>query len=106
MRVEQRSDPGRVVVRRAPRLGHRRALDGLRGLAIIAVFLFHVDAFYFPAGNSGVTVFFVLSGFLITTILLEEVADTGQVGLRRFYIRRALRLVPALALMVSVFVIV
>lgn len=79
------------------RLGRVPALDGLRGLAILLVMLGHsplpgVTA----AGPVGVTVFFTLSGFLITTLLLEECASTGRVALSRFYARRALRLLPAL----------
>jgi len=53
------------------------------------------------AGNLGVTIFFVLSGFLITTLLLEERARHGHVSLRRFYWRRALRLLPALGVSVT-----
>jgi peptidoglycan/LPS O-acetylase OafA/YrhL len=76
------------------RLGHVPALDGLRGIAIGVVVGFH----YFrqpPGGFAGVDLFFVLSGFLITTLLLEEHAEMGTVSLRRFYERRARRLLPA-----------
>jgi peptidoglycan/LPS O-acetylase OafA/YrhL len=77
------------------RLGHRPALDGLRGLAIAAVVADHY--FQLPGGWLGVDLFFVLSGFLITTLLLEERDQTGGISFRRFYIRRARRLLPALA---------
>jgi peptidoglycan/LPS O-acetylase OafA/YrhL len=77
------------------RLGYQPALDGLRGLAVLAVMLFHLG--YSLGGNSGVTVFFTLSGFLITCLLLEEYETTGDVSFGRFYMRRALRLFPALA---------
>jgi peptidoglycan/LPS O-acetylase OafA/YrhL len=90
----------RVDIEKRWELGHRPALDGLRGLAILLVLVAHFGA---PAkvcpgcsGNAGVTVFFTLSGFLITALLLEELAGTGAVSLRRFYVRRARRLGPAL----------
>ena len=80
----------------AERLGRRPALDGLRGLAILAVVAFHTELPLTHGGYLGVTAFFVLSGFLITTLLLEEQRDHRRVGLRRFYARRAVRLFPAL----------
>ena len=72
---------------------HVPALDGLRALAVIAVLAYHVDLV--PGGFVGVQVFFVLSGFLITTLLVTERDRTGTVDLRGFYVRRAARLVPA-----------
>lgn len=79
------------------RLGHRPALDGLRGIAIGLVLLAHTFPGEFVNGGSvGVTVFFALSGFLITSLLIEERASTGRLSLRRFYIRRGRRLLPAL----------
>jgi peptidoglycan/LPS O-acetylase OafA/YrhL len=77
------------------RLGHVPALDGLRGIAIAAVCANHF--FGLPGGYFGVDLFFVLSGFLITTLLLEERDRRSSVSLRDFYIRRARRLLPALA---------
>jgi len=74
------------------RLGHVRALDGVRGIAIALIVVFHLG--WIHAGFVGVDVFFVLSGFLITTLLLEERAS-GRLSLRRFYARRARRLLPA-----------
>jgi peptidoglycan/LPS O-acetylase OafA/YrhL len=82
-------------------LPRRPALDGLRGLAVIAVMAFHTS----PAAHGGflgVDVFFVISGYLITTLLLREWSGTGGVDLRRFYLRRALRLGPALLLMLVI----
>lgn len=76
------------------------ALDGLRGIAILLVFAFHLPLQVFRAGSLGVILFFVLSGFLITTILLKESDRNGRVNLRRFYTRRARRLLPALLLVV------
>lgn len=82
-------------------LGHRPALDGLRGLAVFAVMFFHGYGDVIPGGFIGVDVFFVLSGFLITTLLLQEHRRTGAIDLRQFYLRRVLRLLPAvLALLV------
>ena len=85
------------------RLGHRPALDGLRGFAILLVMADHAGiGIASRAGNLGVTIFFVLSGFLITTLLLEERARHGRISLPRFYWRRALRLLPALAVLLGV----
>jgi peptidoglycan/LPS O-acetylase OafA/YrhL len=78
------------------RLGHRPALDGLRGCAILAVLLHHTFPTHLPGGFFGVDVFFVLSGFLITVLLLQEWRSTGAVSLPHFYLRRGLRLLPAL----------
>ena len=75
-------------------------LDGLRGVAILLVFAFHLPLDVFRAGSYGVTVFFVLSGFLITNILLDELRPKERVELRWFYGRRAARLLPALLLVV------
>ena len=76
------------------------ALDGLRGIAILLVVGNHIPLRHFqsllPGGFVGVDTFFVLSGFLITTLLIQEFERTGSISLRNFYIRRALRLGPAL----------
>ena len=76
-------------------------LDGLRGLAILMVFGFHLPIGAFRAGSYGVIVFFVLSGFLITTILLRELDAHDRIDLRRFFLRRARRLFPALIVVVA-----
>ena len=73
------------------------ALDGLRAVAVVAVVASHSWAQALPGGWIGVDVFFVLSGYLITSILLGEHERTGKISFRRFYARRALRLFPALA---------
>lgn len=80
------------------RLGHRPGLDGLRGVAVLLVIAGHVEHRFTTGGAVGVTVFFVLSGFLITALLLGEKQTTGRVSLRGFYLRRARRLLPALGL--------
>jgi peptidoglycan/LPS O-acetylase OafA/YrhL len=86
------------------RLGHRSCLDGARGLAILFVLLSHTPSLPLGGGFIGVDLFFVLSGFLITTLLLEEERETGGVHLRFFYARRGLRLLPALVVMLAVMV--
>jgi peptidoglycan/LPS O-acetylase OafA/YrhL len=82
------------------RLGHRAWLDGLRGLAVLAVLGQHLRLL--PGGSLGVDVFFVLSGFLITTLLAEEWERRGSIHLPRFYLRRALRLMPAFAVLLVI----
>src|SRR5436309_10919768 len=79
--------------------GHVGGLDGVRGMAVLLVFLFHLQVFGFRAGYLGVDIFFVLSGFLITSLLLSEVQKTGRIGLTAFWARRARRLLPALVLL-------
>jgi peptidoglycan/LPS O-acetylase OafA/YrhL len=93
-------------------LRHEPALDGLRGVAVAAVVAYHmlfvlVPGLYrhFPGGFLGVDVFFVLSGFLITAILLRERIDHGETRFGAFFARRALRLLPALAVFLIVFAI-
>ena len=76
---------------------HLPSLDGIRAVAVLLVVEFHYfNSPYFPRGASGVLLFFVLSGFLITRLLLAEKASTGTVNLRAFYLRRARRILPAL----------
>lgn len=77
----------------------RQDIEGLRGLAILAVVLFHIGFRLTPGGFLGVDVFFVLSGFLITGILLRE-ADEGRLNLMDFYARRMRRLLPAAILVI------
>jgi peptidoglycan/LPS O-acetylase OafA/YrhL len=74
------------------------ALDGMRAIAVFAVLLFHAGLSWIPGGTLGVDVFFVISGFLITALLVAERDRTGQIGLGAFYLRRARRLLPALVL--------
>jgi len=72
------------------------ALTGLRGIAIALVLVYHTNFDRLPGGFLGVDLFFVLSGFLITTLLIEERNAKGRLGLRDFWLRRAKRLLPAL----------
>lgn len=81
--------------------GHIRGLDGLRAIAIIAVFIYHLGFSWLPGGYLGVDVFFVLSGFLITTLLIREFSRDGRIDLRGFWLRRARRLLPALIIVVT-----
>lgn len=83
--------------------GYRPWLDGLRGVAVLMVVVQHtLGAIPVDLGFYGVSLFFALSGYLITSLLLDERAATGAVSLRAFYLRRAGRLVPALVLIVVV----
>jgi len=74
------------------------AYDGLRALAIVMVVGYHVDKRVVPAGYWGVLLFFVLSGYLITRLLSSERDRTGRIDIRLFYLKRALRLIPALVI--------
>lgn len=91
---------GGVGSGRALVLGDRPALTGLRALAAVAVVAVHAGIPGIRGGAVGVTVFFALSGFLITTLALQELENGGRIDLLRFFGRRFLRLAPALALVV------
>ena len=85
---------------RGGKLGYRPELDGLRGIAVLLVIVNHAGLPYVAqAGSVGVTLFFVLSGFLITRLMLDQRELTGRVNFRHFYVRRARRLLPALCLL-------
>lgn len=84
------------------RLGYRPALDGLRALSVLVVVVLHAWPSILPGGWVGVEVFFVLSGYLITALLLTEHDRTGTISLGRFYLRRVLRLLPALAVTIVI----
>ena len=77
------------------------SLDGIRALAVGRVFVAHSGLERWVPGGLGVTVFFVLSGFLITTLMRAEQRDTGSISYRAFYLRRALRLMPPLLVVVA-----
>jgi peptidoglycan/LPS O-acetylase OafA/YrhL len=97
--------PGELVSVPARRLGYRPALDGVRAAAIIAVLGVHATKFV-TGGFLGVDIFFVLSGFLITTLLIEEWQGHGRISLAHFYFRRALRLMPALVVALVGFLVI
>jgi peptidoglycan/LPS O-acetylase OafA/YrhL len=84
------------------RLGYRADLEGLRALAILLVVAVHAGVPWLRGGFVGVDVFFVLSGFLITGLLVQEVSDTGRLRFAEFYVRRLRRLLPALLIMLLV----
>ena len=85
-----------------PRLPYMPGVDGLRALAVAAVVIYHLGAGWLPGGFLGVNVFFVISGYLITSLLLAEHRRTGHIELVRFWMRRARRLLPALFAMIVV----
>ena len=103
MAVDARTEPhsGADGAAGPTRLPHLVALDGLRGVAVALVVAYHLAPDLVPGGFLGVDVFFVLSGFLITSLLVREHAATGSVALGRFYLRRLRRLAPALVLVIA-----
>ena len=94
--VRRESEAESIETRRLPYLP---GLDGLRALAVTAVLLYHADQRWLPGGFLGVEVFFVISGFLITSLLLAEWRERGRIEIGAFYLRRARRLLPALFLL-------
>jgi len=108
---QERSAPADAATGAVARGDHRspdriEGLDGLRALAIVGVLVYHLDAAWLPGGFLGVDVFFVVSGFLITTLLVREHRRTGRVALSQFWVRRARRLLPALVLCVVTSVLI
>ncbi|HEX3360122.1 MAG TPA: acyltransferase, partial [Solirubrobacterales bacterium] len=81
-------------------------IDAMRALAVLAVFGYHAGLGWLPGGFLGVDVFFVISGYLITSLLLREFRGTGHIELARFWIRRARRLLPAVGVLIAVAMIV
>jgi peptidoglycan/LPS O-acetylase OafA/YrhL len=94
--VRRRSDTPEV------RLSYSPGLDGLRAIAVMAVLLYHADLPFIPGGFLGVEVFFVISGYLITALLLAEWRQKGTINLKDFWLRRARRLLPALYVLLVV----
>jgi peptidoglycan/LPS O-acetylase OafA/YrhL len=84
----------------SPKFEYQPALDGLRALAVLGVLLYHAGVSWAPGGFLGVDAFFVLSGFLITSLLVDEWRKRGRIDFRAFWARRARRLLPALVLVV------
>ncbi len=93
--------PGTATATTAVTGRHLPALNGLRGVAVIGVVAYHLQLGWAKGGYLGVDLFFVLSGFLITTLLLEEWVGSGRIDLAAFWGRRARRLLPALFLVVA-----
>lgn len=91
---QPRADEGKKV------FGYEPSLDGIRALAVLFVMVGHLGLVY--AGGLGVDIFFVLSGYLITAILVSEFAANGSIDLKKFYARRALRILPAVILLLVV----
>jgi peptidoglycan/LPS O-acetylase OafA/YrhL len=94
--VRRRSDTPEV------RLSYSPGLDGLRAIAVMAVLLYHADLSWIPGGFLGVEVFFVISGYLISALLLAEWHQKGTINLKDFWLRRARRLLPALYVLLVV----
>lgn len=106
-RGDERHGSPAPAAARPRRLGYRPALDTVRGVAWLVVFSAHASLLHpFAAGQVCMFVFFALSGFLITELLVEEHAATTGVSLRNFFARRALRLLPALFLFVGCWLVV
>ena len=96
------SGPGAAPTIPEVRLSYSPGLDGLRAIAVSAVLLYHADLPFVPGGFLGVEVFFVISGYLITALLLAEWHRTGTISLKDFWLRRARRLLPALYVLLVV----
>ena len=84
-------------------IGYRRDIDGLRGIAVLSVVLYHAGVPFLRGGYVGVDVFFVISGYLISALIYRDLMQ-GTFSLRSFYERRAKRILPALLTVVSVFI--
>ena len=97
--VNEQLAPARAVRRSSKNF--RPDVEGLRAIAIVAVVAYHVGVPFVSGGFVGVDVFFVISGFLITGLLVKEATSTGHVDLSRFWARRARRLLPAATLVLA-----
>jgi len=100
-----RADDG-VFLSKAPKLGMVGGFDGIRGIGVCMVLVGHALFEYVESWVTIVDTFFVLSGFLITTLLLQETRTTGTINLKKFYSRRAIRLLPSLWLFVGVWLVI
>lgn len=98
--------PDSPFVSRAPRLGLVGGFDGIRGIGVMMVLVGHALFEYVESWVTIVDTFFVLSGFLITTLLLQEHRSTGDIGMRKFYARRAIRLLPTVWLFCAAWIVV
>src|SRR6188472_2564813 len=84
------------------RLPYLPGIDAMRAIAVLAVFLYHAGVGWMPGGFLGVDVFFTISGYLITSLLLSEYRRGGHIRLGQFWLRRARRLLPAVGVMIAV----
>ena len=102
--TDARQRRGRDAVQATPevRLSYSPGLDGLRAIAVMAVLLYHANLSWIPGGFLGVEVFFVISGYLISALLLAEWRQKGTINLKDFWLRRARRLLPALYVLLVV----
>jgi len=98
--------PQPQFVSQAPKLGMVSGFDGIRGIGVCMVLVGHALYKYVESWVTIVDSFFVLSGFLITTLLLQEARSTGTIGLKKFYSRRAVRLLPSVWLFVGVWLVI
>ena len=96
--VDQSAPPPEAAASPAT-TSHRADIQGLRAVAVLLVVLYHADISTVSGGFIGVDVFFVVSGFVITRLLVRERTETGRLSLRAFYLRRARRILPALAVL-------
>ena len=94
-------NPPRTAISRVPYLP---GLDGMRALAVVAVMVYHANSDWLAGGFIGVEVFFVISGYLITLLMIGEHEKTGRLDLKQFWLRRARRLLPALFVMLALLV--
>ncbi|MCB0866016.1 MAG: acyltransferase [Solirubrobacterales bacterium] len=95
-----------MSLKRETHLPYMPAIDGLRAVAVLAVFLFHVGVAWMPGGFLGVDVFFVISGYLITALLVSEFKRRGYIDVTAFWLRRARRLLPAVAVLIGVVMLI
>lgn len=102
MMAESHRPGARSTIITLASMRHRRDIEGLRAVAVLAVVLYHFGLPGFAGGFVGVDVFFVVSGFLITSLLVDERRMTGRIALREFYARRVRRLLPISAVVLSV----
>ena len=92
------------LVRKQYKTRYMPGLDGLRAIAVIAVIIYHLNPQVLSGGFLGVDTFFVISGFLITSLLIHEYNETGRIDLKNFWIRRFKRLIPAVVFLLMVLV--
>lgn len=96
--IRSRDGRGRPPSGEVPKIGFRPDIEGLRAIAVLFVLVWHAGVSWLPGGFVGVDVFFVVSGFLMTSILHRELVSRGRISVGDFYARRARRLIPASAL--------